>query len=298
MARPSEIATAADRLSVGCVVLSQGDRLPELQRALGSVLAQQGVTVDCLVVGNGWDPTGLPSGVRGLGLPENVGIPEGRNVGAAAVAGDVLLFLDDDAELEGSDFLARAIAGFAADPALAVLQPRAVDPAGGPTARRHIPRLLIGHPERPGDVAWFWEGCSLIRRTALAAVGGWPGEFFYGHEGIEVAWRVIDTGGRIHYAADLTARNPAASPFRGSRHRYTNARNRVWVARRNLPVGLAVGYLLVWVSASLLRARSGGELRDLMRGFRDGLRQPCGRRRPIRWRTAWRLTRLGRPPIV
>src|SRR4051812_1063904 len=65
--------------TVGCVVLSMGDRGPELQRALESLLRQSGVDARILVVGNGWDPAGLPDGVESLALADNVGIPEGRN---------------------------------------------------------------------------------------------------------------------------------------------------------------------------------------------------------------------------
>jgi GT2 family glycosyltransferase len=283
---------------LGCVVLSQGNRPVELRRALDSVLAQVGVDVDCVVVGNGWAPVDLPSGARAVALSENVGVPEGRNIGAGAVGGEVLLFLDDDAELVGDGMLAVVAERFAADPSLSVLQPRAVDPDGAPTSRRHVPRLRAGDPERRGDVAWFWEGCSFIRRSALDQAGGWPGDFFYGHEGIEVAWRVIDAGGRVEYAADLEVRNPEAPPFRGERHRYFDARNRVWVARRNLPAPLAAAYLAVWGAATLGRARSAAAASAALRGFRDGVRLPAGPRRAIRWRTAWRLTRLGRPPVI
>jgi GT2 family glycosyltransferase len=194
--------------------------------------------------------------------------------------------------------LAAVAERFEADPRLSVLQPRAVDPDGAPTSRRHVPRLRAGDPDRGGDVAWFWEGCSFIRRSALKQAGGWPGDFFYGHEGIELAWRVIDAGGRVEYAADLQVRNPEVPPFRGERHRYFDARNRVWVAQRNLPVPLAVAYLTVWGIATLGRARSVAAASAALRGFRDGVRLPAGPRRPIHWRTAWRLTRLGRPPVI
>jgi GT2 family glycosyltransferase len=284
--------------SVGCVVLSQGNRPQELAAALTSITTQTGVDVDCLVVGNGWTPVDLPAGVRSVALAENAGIPEGRNIGAADVKGDVLLFLDDDAALVGDDLLMRVGQAFDADPRLGVLQPRAVDPSGLPTARRHVPRVGGSDPDRSGDVAWFWEGASFIRRDAFDRCGGWPGAFFYGHEGIEVAWRVIDAGYRVHYAADLAVLNPEAEPFRGPQHRYLNARNRVLVARRNLPVPLLLGYLALWVTVTLARARSVNDLRESLRGFADGARSPGSERRPIRWRTAWRLTRLGRPPVV
>jgi GT2 family glycosyltransferase len=280
------------------VLLSQGNRPGELSRAIGSVFAQRDVCVSVAVVGNGWTPTGLPAEVLTVALAENAGVPEGRNIGAAAVAGDILFFLDDDIELVGDHLLARAVAQFEADASLAVVQPRAVDPAGSATARRHVPRLRAGDAERSGDVAWFWEGASLVRRTAFDAAGGWPGAFFYGHEGIELAWRLVDADCRIRYDADLVVHNPAAEPFRGPRHRFMDARNRVWVARRNLPVPLAVGYLMVWVSATVARSLPARGAGAALRGFWEGMRTDCGPRRPIRWRTAWRLTRLGRPPIV
>jgi len=81
--------TSPPGLPIGCVVLSQGNRPNELDVTLRAVLAQRDVDVDVLVVGNGWEPTGLPEAVRSLSLADNVGVPEGRNIGARAVTGDV-----------------------------------------------------------------------------------------------------------------------------------------------------------------------------------------------------------------
>jgi GT2 family glycosyltransferase len=284
--------------AVGAVVLSMGDRPEALSRGLRSLLAQRDVELDVVVVGNGWQPVALPAGVRSVALADNVGVPAGRNVGAAAVEGDVLLFFDDDLVFDGDDVIKRAVAAFDADPTLAVLQPRSVGPAGEPAARRHVPRLRAGDPTRSGDVVWFWEGCSFVRRTSFDAAGGWAGEFWYGHEGIELAWRVIDAGSRVHYAADLAVRNPPAVPFRRAEHQFLNARNRVWVARRNLPHPLLELYVLVWMLATLARGRSGSAVAAAGKGFIAGIREPAGERRPISWRAAATMTRLGRPPIV
>jgi GT2 family glycosyltransferase len=210
----------------------------------------------------------------------------------------VLFFLDDDAMPVGTEFLSRAVAVFDDDARIGVLPPRWVDPTGGATAPRHVPRVGGRGPLRAGDVAWFWEGGSLLRRDAFDLAGGWPGEFFYGHEGIELAWRVIDAGYRVRYQPDLEVLNPPAAAFRGEQHGYLDARNRIWVARRNLPVVFGALYCVVWIAATLLRARDGAGRRAAIRGFRDGVRLPAGPRRPIGWRTCWTLTRLGRPPIV
>ena len=283
---------------VSVVVLSMGDRPDELARALSSLQSQQGVDLDIVVVGNGWEPNGLPAGVAAVALPENVGVPEGRNIGAGRADGDILLFFDDDLEFDGVDAVARVVAQFDADPALAVVQPMSLAPDGGSSGRRHVPRLRKSTAERPGDVVWFWEGCSFIRRSAFDAAGGWAGTFRYGHEGIELAWRIIDSGGRVRYAPDVVVRNPPAKPFRGPEHRFLDARNRVWVARRNLPHLLLETYVGVWMLLSIARCRSRADARAVARGFWEGCRQPAGSRRPIRWRSAWRMARLGRPPIV
>ena len=93
---------------IGCIVLTMGNRPELLDRALRSILSQQGVSVDVVVVGNGWEPTDLPAGVRGVGLPDNIGIPAGRNAGVPHVEGALVFFLDDDAALSGDDVVAKA----------------------------------------------------------------------------------------------------------------------------------------------------------------------------------------------
>ena len=82
------------------------------------------------MVGNSWQPVGLPEGVRGLGLPENLGIPAGRNAGVPMVSGEFVFFLDDDAWLPDTTFLRTIAERFAADPLLGLVQPRVVDPSG------------------------------------------------------------------------------------------------------------------------------------------------------------------------
>jgi GT2 family glycosyltransferase len=287
------------RSSVGAVVLSMGTRPEEFPRAMESLLAQRGVDLDVVVVGNGWVPSGLPDSVRAVHLPQNVGIPEGRNVGAAAVRGDVIFFYDDDAYLPTDDVVARLVDVLDGDPAVGAVQPRPVDPTGAPSPSRWVPRPGGRDPLRPGAVAWVWEGTFAIRRAAFDGAGGWPGHFFYGHEGIELIWRVWDQGYVGWYAPDVVVNHPATSPTRHAVYYRMNARNRVWVARRNLPWVLVPAYLLTWVLATVVRLRSSRTaLAAWFAGFREGFGPGAGERRPMSWRTVWRLTRAGRPPVI
>jgi GT2 family glycosyltransferase len=288
----------AHRPSYGVVVLTQGRRPDELAAALASVLAQQRVSLDVVVVGNGWAPTGLPDGVRAVPLAENVGIPAGRNAGVPHVSGDLLFFLDDDAALADDGTLADLASRFEADPSLGLLQPRVVDPSGAPAPRRWVPRLRVGDPARSSDVAALWEGAVAIPRVVFEAAGGWPDDYWYGHEGVELAWRVWDAGYRVRYLGDVVVHHPAIDPLRHEEFFRLNARNRAWLARRNLPWPLAAAYVVVWTVLTVARTRPARNLVPWFRGLLEGLRGPCGERRPMRWRTVVRMARAGRPPIV
>ena len=278
---------------IGAVVLTQGRRPAELAAALDSLSRQRGVELDVVVVGNGWDPSDLP--VRGVHVPEDRGIPAGRNAGVPAVTGDLLFFLDDDARLAAPDALARAWARFE-DPGLGLLQLRVRASDGGPAPRDWVPRLRVGDPARSSEVTAVWEGAVAIRRTVFEQVGGWPEAFRFAHEGIDLAWRVMDTGRRVAYAGDIEVLHPS---YRTAPHDYSayyGARNRVFLARRHLPLPLGVLYVTGFALRTLPLLR--GRARAALRGYRDGLRQPCGPRRRLRVNTVWRMTRAGRPPLI
>jgi len=285
--------------TVGVVSLTQGTRPDDLERGLESLLAQQGVTLDIVVVGNGWIPTGLPRGIRSLALPDNVGIPAGRNRGAEQVSGEYIFFLDDDASIPSPTFLRDAIARMTDDPSIGLLQPRVIDPTGKESPRRWVPRIRKGDAADSGPVFSVWEGATILPRPVFDRTGGWAESFFYAHEGIELAWRVWDQGLRTWYAGDLVANHPAINPTRHDYYYRLNARNRVWLAKRNLPWVLVPFYVGSWTAIQLLRSvRNREGLVAWFGGWWEGWRANAGDRRGIRWVTVWRMSRSGRPPLI
>jgi GT2 family glycosyltransferase len=281
------------------VVLTQGTRPADLDRGIRSVLAQQGVELDVVCVGNGWQPAGLPAGVKALALPTNIGIPAGRNRGVSQVSGEFLFFHDDDASIPDPLFLAEAIAMLRADPSLGLIQPQVVDPAGVASPRRWIPRIRKGDASHSSNVFSVWEGAVVLPRTVFDATGGWAEPFFYAHEGIELAWRVWNQGRRAWYAGNLVANHPVIQPTRHADYYRLNARNRVWLARRNLPAPFIPLYVGSWTAIQLIRwARNGPALRAWFAGWREGWRSDPGQRRPLSVRTIGRMTRAGRPPVI
>jgi GT2 family glycosyltransferase len=294
----------------GCVVLTTGSRPDDLRRALDSLLAQEGIEADIVVVGNGWEPVDLPDGVRGVGLREDRGIPAGRNAGVPHTTGELLFFLDDDAALAQPDALAFVAQTLDDAPGgggpgaergrvgLVQLRVEAVD--GGARSRDWVPRLRVGDPARPSDVAALWEGAVGIPRELFERVGGWPEEFRFVHEGVDLAWRVLDTGHRVRYAAERSVTHPSPGPAT-ARHDYSayyGARNRVWLARRHLPRPLGVLFVASFALRTLPHLRTPAQRRAALDGYRDGAREDPGARRPLRVRTLWRMTRSGRPPVM
>ncbi|WP_062069786.1 glycosyltransferase family 2 protein [Demequina sediminicola] len=285
----------------GVIILTMGKRKKGLAQAIGSVMRQTDVSMDILVVGNGWDPKeaiGFP-GVRTLALPYNVGIPAGRNAGVEHVSGELLFFLDDDAELADDHFLRDVRTRFEENPEYGALQGRVSDREGNPPPSRWVPRIGSRVPDEPLSVFSLWEGAVAVRRSAFIEAGGWPADFFYAHEGIELAWRVWEQRLKVIYDPDLHVYHPVKAPTRHQDYYRLSARNRVWVARRNLPGLLAVVYTVLWALLQLIRGPKEREaISAWFGGFREGWRH-CPRSQPkMGWNTICYCAKNGRLLIL
>ncbi|MCP3975415.1 MAG: glycosyltransferase family 2 protein [bacterium] len=280
------------------VVLTQGDRPEELNQAIESIVAQSGIEAEIVLVSNGAGQIGTPDAVRLVVSRENLGIPGGRNLGAANSSHDVIFFLDDDAWYPSTNAATEALAAFAADDSLGIVSFRLADPETGRSEQRHVPRLRAGDPRRSSDVTTFLGGACAIKRAVFVECGGYAKRFFYSHEESDLAWRTLDAGFVIRYLGDVEVLHPAAPPSRHHEYHFRSARNRVWLARRRLPWLIAIPHVAAWTFRSLLRAGDRSARSQVWRGFRAGWVLDSGQRSPIRWSTVWRMTRLGRPPIV
>jgi GT2 family glycosyltransferase len=290
----------APRPDVSVIVLTRGDRPAQVRAAIDSALGQRDVALEVVVVANGVTAGAIPAGgdarVRIVAVADNVGIPGGRNIGSERAGAPLLAFLDDDARFADGGVLARCLGAFREDARLGVLALRLVD-ENGETARRHVPRLGSGRPERGGPVTAFLGGAAVVRRAAFEDAGGYAADFQYAMEETDLALRIVDRDWTIRYDATPAVVHPRTDPARHPGAAERTMRNRVWLAYRNLPAPLALWYVANWFVVSAIRQpRRAG---DLLRGLADGWRtRRRAVRAPIRWLTVGRLTRLGRPPIL
>lgn len=271
-----------------------GDRNEDLTRLVDSLASED---FDGVLVGNGVAPPSY-SGWRTFDTETNIGISAGRGLGARHATSDVLVFIDDDCRNLTPTLLGDIADAFSDDPNLGALAMRVVVAGTDESLSEWQPRLQ-GRGERlPGEVTSFHGAAHAVRASVYHDVGGYPDELFYAHEETDLAWRLLDAGFTIRYRPDLVLEHPLTKPSRHQGYLWYSARNRVWMARRSLPVPLLVSYLGVWALIQSARCRSLGELAAVARGTWQGLRHSPLPRAPMSWATAWRMTRLGRPPII
>ncbi|MEU2558230.1 glycosyltransferase [Streptomyces longispororuber] len=289
---------------LGVAIVTMGNRPKDVDALLESVAKQDVPPTRVVVVGNGTelpDFPAYPGEVTTVELDENLGCPGGRNVALRRLREfgdvDVAVELDDDGLLVDPDVFRTIQRLFAEDARLGVVGFRIAD-EHGETQRRHVPRLRAKDPMRRGLVTSFLGGGHAFSMEMLAQTGDWPADFFFTHEETDLAWRALDAGWKVLYEPALLLQHPKTSPARHAVYHRMTARNRVWLARRRLPVPLVPLYLAVWTLLTVARTRSLGGLRAWAAGFVEGVRTSAGERRPMRWRTVWLMTRLGRPPII
>lgn len=281
--------------TVSVIVLTMGDRPGLLDSLIASFADQQ--PFDGVLIGNGVVPPTY-QGWRSLVLDDNIGISAGRAFGAAAADGDLVAFIDDDALNLTPTLLADVQASFAADPALGSIALRVVVEGSDRSPNEWQPRIRGRGQHTAGDVTWFQGAAHVIRAAVYDEVGGYSDNFWYSHEETDLAWRILDAGYRITYRPDLTLSHPETKPSRHNNNLWFSARNRIWLARKHLPVAMAAFYIAIWLGIQLVRCRGLMDVKGVLDGTWAGVRESPGYRRPMRWRTVWTMTRLGRPPLI
>jgi GT2 family glycosyltransferase len=127
--------------------------------------------------------------------------------------------------------------------------------------------------EREFVTDYVLEGASACRREAFLAAGGYWPPLFIGHEGWDLAFRLLDAGHDLVYAPSVRVHHhvePSVRP--SSRIYYTFTRNAVWVALRNLPPGAAAVSIARDLALMGFAAARAGELATYGRALADAAR--------------------------
>ena len=285
-------------------------RRDALRRALEAARAQRYAPIEVLAVDNA-STDGSQQMVRDefpdvhlVALPANIAAAA-RNEGVRAAKGEIVFTLDNDVLFTTPDDVARGVAAFERHPRAAVVNFTILGPDGVLSRRDWChPR----DPDRWADAEFLTdyvlEGASACRREAFLAAGGYWPPFFIGHEGWDLALRLLDAGHDLVYSPDVRVRHmvdPTVRP--SSRIYYTFTRNAVWVAMRRYRPGAAAASMARDLALMAFAAARAGELSAWARGVIDaalGSRQALRTRRAMSRQTARRLREIRalKPSIV
>lgn len=250
-----------------------------LRRTLEAARAQRGPIVEILAVDNASTDGSAEMvrhefpDVRLVSLPTNIAAAA-RNVGVAAAKGDVVVTLDNDVFFTSPDDVQRALGVLARHPRAAAVDFMVVGPDGAICRRDWChPRDVDQWGGSEFLTDYVLEGASAWRRDAFLDVGGYWPPFFIGHEGWDLALRVIARGYDLVYTPEVRVEHVVEASARPSdRIYYTFTRNAIWVALRNhrpAPAADVLAQNLAMMAFCALRAR---HLGTWARGVIDGIR--------------------------
>lgn len=263
---------------VSFIVISHA-RSRMLVSAITSIRQQSVVNREIVVVVNGHDcetlvnlpPLSDPDPtLRYIVLSENCGVGGGRNVGIQAAQGEILVFIDDDAEFAAPDITFRAMQHFDRHPGLGVVGFSVLEGRSGEIERRCIPFCNKRLPVGVTAACYFAGGACAIRRKVFDAVGPYDASLFYGGEELDLSYRAIEAGFQILFDPALTIRHHAAGGV-GLDGLYYCARNRPWVALRYLPLPMFLTHCLAWWGWSLIQGCRKRAIPTVLRGIRDSV---------------------------
>lgn len=234
--------------------------------------------------------------VRVAALKENRGVSGGRNAGVEVARGEICIFIDDDAWFVDSTAAEKTVDYFNADPNLVCVGFTIHDSNTGVEEMKSIPRRDKKHISADYETTYFCGAGFALRRQPFVDVGMFWDPLVYGSQEIDVSYRFLESGWRLIHSGSIVVKHKSSPLARPSgQWVYFNARDRPWVALRNLPWSAVVSTTVLWWSNAFLMAWRGGELNRFWSGVRDsvlGFRRAIKNRKPIQKATAVQLRRL------
>ncbi len=289
---------------ISIVVLSY-KRREALARVLESVFDQDYPDREVIVVDNGsgddmvtWLRAAYPR-ARLIALGENKG-PAARNLGIRAAQGRYIVTLDNDVYFDDSQALNRIAAAFERHPGAGCIVFRVYHPA---TGRLHVrdwchPRPWQQAESQEFETFYITEGAAAFRREVFDKVQPYWPELFIGHEGFDLAVRLMDAGYEIWYVPDIKVWHLASRETRPDwRPFYYYARNLFPIVYRNYPPLAGIVHLVPRLAVFGVYALRAGTFGRYLRGVVDGLCMwPACRdlRKPVGRQTLERMRRLRR----
>jgi len=265
--------------SLVSVVVLNYRRREALVQALRSVLTQSYVEKEIVVVDNASEDGSkefivktFPE-VRVVALKENAGCV-GRNRGVEATRGSIVVTIDNDLYFDSPFELQKVVNAFNKCPEASCIAFKVLE-AG--SDRLHVrdwchPRNYADYADCEFETYFIPEGACAFRREHFLQAGGYYERLWLGHEGWDLALRLLDQGKHIYYRPEIRVRHLVSSESRSTwRPYYYYTRNYIWIAARQYGPGRALWFLAEKIGMMLYFAIRTKNLSAFGRGIRDAV---------------------------
>lgn len=210
--------------------------------------------------------------VKVVALASNEGVAGGRNRGAEAARGSLLLFIDDDAEFVSPEATWQMVRYFAKDPGLACVGFCILDSSTEEQERKSIPRLDKKILAEDYAATYFCGAGFGFRRQAFLELGMFWEPLVYGGQELDLSYRALDHGYGILQSQQIKVLHKSVKTARPpGQWVYFNARDRWWIAVRNLPWRYVVSTAAMWWFYTAWLGMRRRQLGYFFRGFFAGL---------------------------
>lgn len=262
------------------IIIVTRNRRAELHRCLRSLERLSYLNVEIVVIDNA-STDGLADmvadefpQVRLFHAARNYGCGVGRNVGARMARGDLLWFIDDDAEVLWPDAAERLIGKLQAEPDIGAIGGEAlIDERGQVVGVKQLDLMANGMTTGRftldiADDTWLdaelLAGCNvLVRREDFKALGGFDPTYRHGWEDTDFSFRLRASGRRLLIAGFA----PVLHHFSGLERQASlrvPAQSRAYFAAKNMP-GLKLALMPLLDLVYLLNPLRWGRILDKAR---------------------------------
>lgn len=259
--------------SFSFIVISFNRPLETIE-AVKSILSLNGfssLVEEVIVLNNGSNSSYLPftqflaelhplesSKVDYIDSKENLGVSGGRNLCMKRAKGEILFFLDDDAEIPEANALSIVISKFENPEIekLGILGFQAINPVTGNFETPLKRQFQIDSKVDEFNNSFYGYGHAILR-SMLAETGMYEEDFFYGMEEYDLSLSAISAGYSILITKDFNIihkANPQGREVKDVTYRRM-FENRMIAVYKHLPLIYVISQFLFWSAHLLVKSR-------------------------------------------
>ncbi len=228
--------------------------------------------------------------IKAIKMPQNLGVPGGRNVGIVNSFGEFLVFIDNDTEIK-NDFVGTVVQTFEKNPEVGILTFKILNFYSSELDLGSwvLDRDLMKN-EKFRIVNTFVGAGFALRKSVIENVGLFWDKLFFMHEEKEYSMRLLETKYKIYYCPDINIYHKVSPEKRfqpDERFFYYGIRNEFWIYIKNIPLFYSIRHLFFIFWAGLLYSLRRGYFVYYIKGAYEGIFN-CGtslkNRKPVSYK--------------